>query len=58
MSHCKNIQAGKSYGNVSAYIKEFAKNTEIKKSDGNNVIAKSKVLESLTTLIISVEISK
>ena len=40
MSDSKNIQAVKSYGNVSD-MEKFAKYTDIKNTDGNNLMAKA-----------------
>ena len=46
----QNIQAEKSYGNGSD-IKTFTGKTDIKKLDGDNLMAKFTELKSLTTLI-------
>ena len=53
MFHSKNIQDQKSYGNGSD-MEKFAKETDIKNSDGNDLIAKANALESFGNLIISV----
>ena len=45
MFHSKNIQAKKSYGNVSD-VKKFAKETDIKNSDGNDRTAKANAPKS------------
>ena len=57
MSHSKNIQTGKSYGN-GCDIKTFTGNTYIKKFHGNILIAKDEALKNLTTLVIKVHFSK
>ena len=49
MSHSKNIQAEKSYGNVSD-IKKFTGKTDIEKFDDKNLMAKDKALKNLTKL--------
>ena len=41
----KNIQPVKPYGNESD-MEKFAKDTDVKNSDGNNLIAKAKPLKS------------
>ena len=51
MSHSKNIQIEKSY-DAQSDIKTFTGKTDIKKLDGNNLIAKYQALKMLTTLII------
>ena len=56
MSDNKYIQAEKSYGNGSD-IKMFTRRIDIKKVDGNNLMAKDKALKNLTTLIIQVQFS-
>ena len=53
MFHSKNIQAEKSYGNGSD-MEKFAKETDIKNSDGDDQITKANALESFEKLIISV----
>ena len=53
MLHSKNIQAEKSYGNGSD-MEKFAKETDIKNSNGNDRIAKVNALKSFEKLIISV----
>ena len=45
MSHSENIQAEKSYGN-GFDIKTFIRKTDIKKLDGNNLLAKDKALKN------------
>ena len=56
MSHNKNIQAEKSYGNGSI-IKTFTGKTNIKKIDCNTPMEEDKALKNLTTLIIQVKLS-
>ena len=56
MSHSKNIQAEKFYSNGSD-MEKFAKGTEIKNSDGSNLMAKTEALKSFKKLIISVQFS-
>ena len=56
ISHSKNIPAEKSYDNGSD-VKTFTGKTEIKKLDGNNLMAKDKALKNVTTLIIHVKFS-
>ena len=53
MFHSKNFQAEKSYGNGSD-MEKFAKETNIKNSDGNDLIAKANAHKSFEILIISV----
>ena len=53
MFHSKNIQAEKSYGNGSD-TEKFIKETDIKNSDGNDLIAKFNALKSFEKLIILV----
>ena len=53
MSHRKNFLVENSYGNGSN-IEKFAKKTDIKKSDGNNLMAKAKAVKILMTLITMV----
>ena len=53
MFHSKNIQVEKSYGSGSD-IEKFAKETNIKNSVGNNLIAKANALKSYEKLILSV----
>ena len=53
MFHSKNIQAENSYGNGSD-MEKLAKETDIKNSYGNDLIAKANALESCEKLIISV----
>ena len=53
MFHSKNIQDGKSYGKWSE-IEKFSKETDIKNSDGNDLIAKANSLKSFEKLIILV----
>ena len=55
MSHCKTFQFEKFQG-IESDIKEIAKNTDTGKSDGNNLMTKSKVLKSLIKLIILVQL--
>jgi len=45
MFHSKNIQAEKSYGNGSD-MEKLAKETDIKNSDGNDLITKINLFES------------
>ena len=54
MSHSKNIQAEKSYGNGSN-IKTFTGKTNDKKLDGNKLMATDKALKM--TLFIWVQLS-
>ena len=56
MSHGKIIQAEMSYGNGSD-VKKFAEETGVKNSDGNNLMAKAKVLKCFKILIIQVKLS-
>ena len=53
MFHSKNIQAEKSYGNGSD-MEKFVKETDIKNSDGNDLITKAKAFETFEKLIITV----
>ena len=48
----KNIKAEKTYGNGSD-MKKFAKETDNKNSDGNDLIAKANVLNSFEKFVIS-----
>ena len=56
MFHSKNIQAEKSYGN-GFDMEKFAKPTDIKNSDGKDLISKVIALKSFEKLIISVDFS-
>ena len=56
MFHSKNIQAEKFYGKRFDTDK-FAKETDIKNSDGNDLIAKANALKSFEKMIISVDFS-
>ena len=51
MPHSKVIQAENSYGNGTD-IKTFTGKTDIKKLDGNNLMAEDEALKNLTTLIM------
>ena len=51
MSHSKNLQARKSYGNGSG-IKTFIGKTDIEKLDGNNLMANDIDYVSTTFMII------
>ena len=53
MFRSKNIQVERSYGNLSD-MEKFAKETAIKNSNGNDLIAKVNALQSFEKLIISV----
>ena len=53
MFHNKNIQAQNSYGNESDK-ETFAKKTDIKNSDNNDLVAKAKALKSFEKSIVSV----
>ena len=53
MFHSNNIQAEKSYDNWSD-MERFAKETDIKNSDGNDLIATANALKSFEKLIILV----
>ena len=54
MSQQKKSQAEKSYGNGSD-MEKFAEETNIKNSDGNNLMAKAKALKNFKKLFISVQ---
>ena len=55
MFHSKNTQFEKSYDNGSD-MEKLAKETDIKNSDGNDLISKPNALESFEKSIISVYI--
>ena len=55
MSHSKNIQTERSYGNASI-IKKSAEETHIRKSHRNSLLAKAKTLETLTEMKLSVKL--
>ena len=56
MFQSKKIPAEMSYGNGSD-IEKFAKETEIKNSDGNGLIAKANALKSYEKFIVAVYFS-